>query len=77
MNMYSQCNETAFSLLLGIYKHSFLTKKQTDHVGHLILAQMEKTEVIQDNTAPKSYLPLFVEHYSWAFSTNLGTRLLR
>ena len=56
------------------YKNLFLTKKQTDHVWHLIL---EKAEVIPDNTATKSYLPLFVENYYWALSTNLGSRMLR
>ena len=34
--MYSQYNELEFSLLLGIYKNLFLTRKQTDHVRHLI-----------------------------------------
>ena len=36
---------------------------------HLILARVEKAEVIPDNTAPKSYFPLLVENYSvqtWA-----------
>ena len=37
--------------------------KQTDHVWHLILARVEKPEVIQDNTASKSYLPQFIENY--------------
>ena len=46
------------------YKNLFLTKKQTDHVWHLILARVEKAEVIPDNTAPRSYLSLFVKNYS-------------
>ena len=29
----------------------------------LDLARVEKGEVISDDTAPKSYLPLFVENY--------------
>ena len=55
----------------------FLTKKQTDHMSHLNLARVEKAEVIPDNTAPKIYLPLFIENYYWALSKNSGTRLLR
>ena len=51
-------------------------KKQTNHVWHLILARVEKAEVIPDNTAPKTYLPLFVENFYWALSINLETRLL-
>ena len=60
-----------------IYRNLFLTKKQTDYAWHLILARVEKAAVIPDNTVPKSYLPLFVENYYWALSTNSGTRLLR
>ena len=58
------------------YTNLFLTRKQTDHVRHLIWL-VEKGEVILNNMAPKCYLPLFVENYYWALSTNLGTRLLR
>ena len=43
----------------------------------LDFARVEKAEVISDNTATKSYLPLFVENYYWALITNLETRLLR
>ena len=32
----------------------------------LDMARVEKGEVIPDNTAPKSYLQLFVENYYWA-----------
>ena len=31
----------------------------------LELARVEKGEVILDNTAPKRYLPLFIENYYW------------
>ena len=31
----------------------------------LDLARVKKGEVIPDNMAPKSYLPLFVENYYW------------
>ena len=51
--------------------------KQIDQVWHLILAKVEKVEVIPDNTAPKSYLILHVENSYWPLSMNLGTRLLR
>ena len=44
---------------------------------HLNLAIVEKAEVIPDNKAPKSNLPLFVENYYWVRSMNLGIRLLR
>ena len=44
---------------------------------HLNSARVEKIEVTPDNTAPKSYLPLFVENYYWALTTNLETRVLR
>ena len=40
-----------------MYKNLFLTKKPTDQVWHLILAKVEKGEVILDDTTPKSYLP--------------------
>ena len=54
-------------------KDLFLIKKQTDLEWHLILAQVEKVEIIPDNTAPKSYLPLLAENYYRALST-LGSR---
>ena len=31
---------------------------------HLILARVEKGEVIPDNTAPKSYILQFVDNYN-------------
>ena len=58
-----------------LIKNLFLRKKQTDHVWHLNLARVENAEVIQDNTAPKSYFPQLIENYYWALSTNSGTRL--
>ena len=36
-----------------MYKNSFLTRKQTDRMWHLILARVEKAEVIPDNKVPK------------------------
>ena len=63
--------------MIHLYKNLFLTKKPTDHARYLILTRVEKGEVIPYNAAPKSYLPLLVENYYWALSTNLRTRLLR
>ena len=37
-----------------MYKNLLRTKKQTDQVRHLILARVEKGEVIPDDTTPKS-----------------------
>ena len=65
--MNSKCNEIEFSLLLGMFKDLFPTRKQTDYVYHLILARIEKVEVIPDNTSLKSYLPLFVTNCKWIF----------
>ena len=59
-----------FGLVWFMYKNLFLTKKQTDHVWHLILSRVEKAELILYNIAPKSY------NY-WALSVNLGIRLSR
>ena len=42
----------------------FISKKKSSWPrAALDLAWVEKGEVIPDNTAPKSYLPLFVENY--------------
>ena len=38
---------------------------------------MEKEEVIPDNTAPKSYLPLFVENYYWDPQYEFGDRTVK
>ena len=45
----------------------FISNKESNHVWHLNLTRVEKAEVITDNIAPKSYLPLFVEKYYWAW----------
>ena len=45
-----------------MYKNLFLTKKQTNQVWHLILAWVEKGEVIPNDTTPKSYLILLAEN---------------
>ena len=40
-------------------------KKSNQPCVALDLARVEKGEVILDNMAPKSYLPLIVENYYW------------
>ena len=42
----------------------FISKKKSNRPrAALDLVRMEKGEVIPDNTAPKGFLPLFVENY--------------
>ena len=48
-----------------IIKNLFLRKKSNRPSSALDLAKVEKGEVIPDNAAPKSYLPLFVKNYYW------------
>ena len=60
----------------GIYK--FISNKESNRqCVALQLTRVKTGEVIPDNTAPKSYLPLFVENYYWAFCTNSRTRRIR
>ncbi len=51
MAVVLKADKTEFS---NIIKNLFLTKKQTDHVWHLILIRVEKAQVILDNTASKA-----------------------
>ena len=43
----------------------------------LDLARLEKEEVILDNTAPKSYLPLFVDNYCWTPQNEFGDQTVK
>ena len=64
-------------LVLRLYKNLFLTKKQTDHIRLLILAQVEKGEVIPDNTASKCYLPIICQKLLLGLSTNLRDQIVK
>ena len=48
------------------YKKNISNKESNRPRAAFDLTRMEKGEVISDNTASKSYLPLFVENYYWA-----------
>ena len=69
MNMYSQSNEIAFSLLLGIYKTDFVCGTWFG------LSIKGRRNFRQYDT--KKLPPMFVENYYRVLITNAGARLLR
>ena len=64
--MFKQLHPPMFKNLHP-HKNLFLRKKSNRPRAALDLAKVEKGEVIPDNTAPKSYLPLFVKNPQYEF----------
>ena len=73
---YSPTNYIYIYIYIYIYyKKLFLRKKSNRPRAALDLAIVEKGEVIPDNTAPNSYLPLFVKNYHVDAQYEFGDQL--